>query len=63
VIIPGCKNLNVTAANSFTRSCSYRPSTRGYVTVRVTFTPTNNSFGSAVVDTERFFVNQRSGRR
>ena len=63
VIIPGCKNLNVKAANSFTRACSYRPSTRGYVTVTVTFTPTNNSFGSAVVDTERFFVNQRSGRR
>jgi hypothetical protein len=63
VIIPGCKNLTATVANSFTRACSYRPSTRGYVTVTVTFTPTNNSFGSAVVDTERFFVKQRSGAR
>lgn len=63
VIIPGCKNLTATVANSFTRACSYRPSTRGYVTVTVTFTPTNNSFGSAVVDTERFFVNRRSGAR
>ena len=62
-VLAGCKNLSVTAGNSFTRSCNYRPSTRGYITISVTLVPTDTSYNSSVTQTGRYFVYQRSGSR
>ena len=62
-IIPGCKNLTVNAGNSLTRSCSFRPSGRGYVTITTTLTPTSSSFTGSVAATSRLFVYPRSGGR
>ena len=62
-IIAGCKNLAANAGNSYTRSCSYRPSSRGYVTIAVTLVPTDTSYTSSIVSSDRYFVYQRSGSR
>ncbi len=63
LLIPGCRNLVVMAANSFTRTCSFRPFTRGFVTISVTLEPTNSSVSSSVTQTARLFVSNRSGTR
>lgn len=61
VIIPGCKNL-VASANTL-RNCSYRPNTRGYVTISVTLVPTEAGISSNTTRTASFFVSARSGSR
>ena len=61
--ISGCKNLAANSGNSFTRSCSYKPSTRGYVTISVTLVPTDTSYNSSVTKSDTYFVYQRSGSR
>ena len=63
VVIPGCKNLVANAGNSYTRTCSYKPSTRGYVTITVTLNPTNPSYTGSTTRSERYFVTNRSGGR
>lgn len=63
VVIAGCKNLVVNAGNSFTRSCSFKPSNRGYVTIKVTLIPTDTSFASMTSQLERLFVYSRTGTR
>ncbi len=61
VIIPGCKNLAV-SANTL-RNCSYRPNTRGYVTISVTLVPTDSGISGNTTRTANFFVLPRSGSR
>ena len=61
VIIPGCKNL-ISLAN-VAKNCSYRPATRGRVNISVTLVPTSGAYRSSVIDSETFFVFQRSGTR
>lgn len=61
VIIPGCKNLTVLANTA--KNCSYRPNTRGYVTISVSLVPTNIGYSSASANTDKLFVFQRSGNR
>lgn len=63
LVIAGCKNLSATAANSYTRSCTYRPSTKGYVTLSVTLVPTDSSYLTTTNQSERLFVNPRTGTR
>lgn len=62
-VIPGCKNLVISAGNSFTRTCNYRPSTRGFVTIKVTLVPTDSSFNGITTQLARLFVYNRSGVR
>jgi len=59
-IIPGCKNKAVSA--SATVTCSYRPSTRGSVTLSATLTPTDNSYIGATSSSNNVIGN-RSVRR
>jgi len=61
VIIPGCKNL-IASANS-ARSCSYRPNTRGNVSISVTLVPTDAGFSSSTTRSATFFVYKRTGSR
>jgi hypothetical protein len=62
-VLPGCKNRGVNAGNSFTATCSYRPSTRGYVTISVTLNPTDPSYIGTTTTTTRYFVGNRTGPR
>jgi len=60
-VIPRCKKRAVLA--SATVTCSYRPSTRGYVVITATLNPTDPSFIGRTTTTSRYFVGNRSGRR
>ena len=61
VIIPGCKNLAASANTA--KNCSYRPTTRGYITISVTLVPTDTGYSSNTTKTDSYFVYQRSGSR
>jgi hypothetical protein len=61
--IPGCKNLSVTAANSYSRTCNYRPSIHGMVTIAVIFTPTDSNYDPATSLSAPFRVKNRVGNR
>lgn len=61
VIIPGCKNLSANA--NVVRTCSYRPNSRGYITISVTLNPTDSGYSANTTSTARYFVYQRSGQR
>lgn len=60
-IIPGCKNLSALA--NITKTCSYRPNTRGDVSITVTLAPTDSGFASSTTRTATYFVYKRSGNR
>jgi hypothetical protein len=64
-VLPGCKNRGVNAGNSFTATCSYRPSTRGYLSVTATLDPTDASYigTTTTTTTTRYFVGNRTGPR
>jgi hypothetical protein len=59
-VIPGCNRKAV--ATSATVACSYRPSTRGSVTISVILEPTNSSFIGATTSINNVVAN-RSGSR
>jgi hypothetical protein len=61
VIIPGCKNL--TASANTAKTCSYRPNSRGYISISVTLNPTDTGYSSNTTKTGNYFVYQRSGSR
>ena len=63
VVIAGCKNLPITAGASFIRTCSYRPATNGYVTLSISFTPTNSEYIGSTFTSGLLFVSKRSGTR
>lgn len=64
VQISGCKNLSANAGNSFTRTCNYRPSTRGYITISVIFVPTDSSnYNSTIVKSPTQYVYARKTPR
>ncbi len=60
-VIPRCKKKVVLA--SATVTCSYRPSTRGYVVITATLNPTDPSYIGTTTTTSRYFVYNRSGQR
>jgi hypothetical protein len=59
-VLPGCKNKAVIAG---TATCSYRPSTRGYVSITATLVPTDASYIGTTTTTTRYFVGNRTGPR
>ena len=61
--LPGCIKKSVSAPNSYIATCSYRPSTRGYIKISTTLNPTNNSYIGTTTTSERLFVGNRSGTR
>ena len=63
-ILPGCKNKSTTGTSpNIIATCSYRPSTRGSVTISVTLNPTNPSYIGTVSTSDTYFVYVRSGAR
>jgi hypothetical protein len=63
-ILPGCKNKSTTgSAPNIIATCSYRPSTRGFVTITVTLNPTDPSYIGTVRTSDTYFVLNRTGAR
>jgi uncharacterized repeat protein (TIGR02059 family) len=62
-IIPGCKNKTVSAGNSFTTTCSYRPSVRSYVTISATLDPNDSYYVGTVTYSAQYLVTRRVGAR
>ena len=62
-VLPGCKNKIVSAGNSFTTACSYRPSNRNYVKVTATLVPTSASLTGVVSESAVYLVASRTGTR
>ena len=63
VWISGCRNLPVSAGNSYTAICPYRPLLHGYITVTVTLTPTNSGYLNSSASTSRYYVKNRTNTR
>ena len=61
--LPGCVNKRISSLNAYIATCSYKPSTRGYIRISATLTPTNNSYIGSTTTSERLFVGSRSGSR
>ena len=62
-ILPGCKNKTVNAGNSFTTTCSYRPSVRSYVTIGATLDPIDSYYVGTVTYSAQYLVTRRVGAR
>ena len=62
-VLPGCKNKTVNAGNSFTTTCSYRPSTRGALTITATLDPNDSYYVGMVSTSDTYFVYNRTGAR
>ena len=62
-ILPGCKNKVVSAGNSFTTTCSYRPSNHSFVTISATLVPTDSFYTGTVTNTAQYLVIRRTGPR
>ena len=61
--LPGCRNLAATSSNSFVTSCSYKPAIHGYVTLSVTFDPSDSLIEGTFTSTGRYWVERRTDRR
>jgi hypothetical protein len=61
--IPGCHSRSANAGNSYVATCDWKPSSRGYVTLIMNFTPTNSSYVSGRINGPTYLVAPRSGRR
>jgi hypothetical protein len=61
--IPGCISRSVSSLNGYVTTCSYKPATRGLVTISTVFEPTDTSYIGSTASTERLFVVNRSGTR
>ena len=62
-VISGCKNKTVNAGNSFTTTCSYRPSNHSYVTITATLNPTDSYYLGTVTNSAQYLVTRRIGAR
>lgn len=62
-VLPGCKNKVVNAGNSYTATCSYKPSNRNNVKVTATLVPTSLSLTGSVSESAIYYVYSRSGAR
>ena len=63
VRIAGCTNLLANSSNSYTVSCSYKPSIRNGVMISVTLDPTDSAYISSVSSSQRFTVLPRASSR
>ncbi len=61
--IPGCINKSSNAGNSYTVTCSYKPSIKNSVRITVTLNPTSSSYLGKVTETALYQVRPRSGTR
>lgn len=61
--LAGCINKSVSSLNSYIATCSYRPSTRGFITISTTLVPTDTSYLGTTTTSARLFVVNRSARR
>jgi hypothetical protein len=62
-VLPGCKNKIVSAGNSFTTTCSYRPSNHSFVTISATLVPSDSFYTGTVTNSAQYLVTRRVGRR
>jgi uncharacterized repeat protein (TIGR02059 family) len=62
-VLPGCKNKTVNAGNSFTTTCSYRPSNHSYVTITATLDPADSFYVGTVTNSAQYLVTRRVGPR
>jgi hypothetical protein len=62
-VLPGCKNKAATLANSYTVTCSLRPSTRNSMTIAATLNPSDPEITGTVVKSAQFLVANRTGPR
>ncbi len=62
-IIPGCKSLLVTSVTALAKSCSYKPATRGWVSLSVALNPSDTSFLPSSTTLQGLYIYQRSNRR
>jgi len=62
-ILPGCKNKAVNAGNSFTTTCSYRPSNHSIVTISATLDPTDSYYTGNITSSAQYHVSRRTGPR
>ena len=60
-VIPNCKNLAAVANTA--KTCSFKPSNRGYVNLTVTLVPTDGGLSTITTQVGTFFVYSRSGSR
>ena len=56
-------SATITSAPNIIATCSYRPSTRGFVTISVTLNPTDPSYIGTEKTSDTYFVNRSSGAR
>jgi hypothetical protein len=61
--LPGCKNKTVNAGNSFTTTCSYRPSNHSFVTISATLDPADSFYVGTVTNSAQYLVTRRTGSR
>ena len=62
-VLPGCKNKAANSANSYTVTCSLRPSTRNTMTITATLDPTNSDYIGTVTSSAQLLVGKRTGAR
>jgi hypothetical protein len=61
--LTGCSSKNVSSLNSYIATCSFKPSTRGFISISVTLNPTDASYIGTTTTSESFFVGSRTGKR
>jgi hypothetical protein len=61
--LTGCSSKNVSSLNSYIATCSFKPSTRGFISISVTLNPTDASYIGTTTTSESFFVGNRTGKR
>lgn len=61
--IPGCRSMPVSVANSYTATCSYKPSIHGSVTITAIFTPNDGSYSSSSAVNVPVQAARRTNRR
>ena len=62
-VLPGCKNKAANSANSYTVTCSLRPSTRNTMTITAILDPTNSDYIGTVTSSAQLLVGKRTGPR
>ena len=62
-VLPGCKNKAANSANSYTVTCSLRPSTRNVMTITATLDPTSSDYIGTVTSSAQLLVGKRTGPR
>jgi hypothetical protein len=62
-VIAGCKNKVVSAGNSYTATCSYKPSNHSYVVITAQLSPADLAYIGTVTQSAQYLVTRRTGAR